>query len=257
MKIKNRSFGFLNINEQNKYLISCSVDMSIKMWCLRTNTCMRTLNGHTDEVWCIKLLQNSMLISGSHDKCVKIWDLETGTCVRTLTGHKNGINCLKVLADNKIASGSERTIKIWDTRSADCIMNLNQHTDWLSCLEKLPNDNLVSCSHDNTIKVWDVNRGGVCVKTLKDVSDIGLNCLRLLNNGYMACGSLNKIINILNIETGKCVQVLKGHAAEIWDLQLTASGKNNEIVSCSEDRKIKVWNSDTGECMRTLAVTLI
>jgi WD40 repeat protein len=51
MKIKNRSFGFLNLNEPNKGLISCSVDRTIKLWNLKTFTCMRTLHGHSDEIW--------------------------------------------------------------------------------------------------------------------------------------------------------------------------------------------------------------
>ena len=146
-------FGFLNINEPNRGLISCSVDKTIKIWHLKTFACIRSLYGHTDEIWCIKLLDNEhKFISGSHDQTIKLWCLETGVCLRTFTGHQEGINCLQVLPDFRIASGSNRGIKIWDTRSGDCIMNLNKHTDWLSSMEKLPNDNLVSCSHDNTVR---------------------------------------------------------------------------------------------------------
>jgi WD40 repeat protein len=160
------------------------------------------------------------------------------------------------MSSYRIVSGSNMGIKVWDTREGDCIMNLNKHTDWLSSLEKLPNENLVSSSHDNTVRVWDLSMG-LTVKKFKDVSDVGLNCLRLLKNGNMACGSLHKKITILNLDTGKNLQVLKAHTAEVWDLQIPANNKTNEMISCSEDKRIKFWNLETGECFKTLIVSFM
>jgi WD40 repeat protein len=93
---------------------------------------------------------------------------------------------------------------------------------------------------------------GLTLKKFKDVTDVGLNCLRLLKNGNMACGSLYKKISILNLDTGKNIQVLRGHTAEIWDLQIPLNNKTNELISCSEDKRIKFWNLETGECFKTL-----
>ena len=65
-----------------------------------------------------------------------------------------------------------------------------------------------------------------------------------------------KKINVINMDTGKCINVLKGHSCEIWDLQLTANDKNNQLISCSEDKLIKIWDLDNGVCLKTLVVGL-
>jgi WD40 repeat protein len=75
---------------------------------------LRTLNGHTDWVRALTVLQNGDLASGSDDKTIKIWNPIDGTLKRTLTGHTNSVLALTVLQNGDLASGSsDTTIKIW------------------------------------------------------------------------------------------------------------------------------------------------
>ncbi|HEY9864168.1 MAG TPA: serine/threonine-protein kinase [Candidatus Obscuribacterales bacterium] len=48
----------------------------------------------------------------------------------------------------------------------------------------------------------------------------------------------------------QCVQTLIGHTWVIYGVAITPDGKN--IVSCSEDETIKIWNLETGELEKTL-----
>ena len=47
----------LTLFDKNK-LISGSKDKTIKVWCLLRGECLETLVGHTDEIWCLKVLHD-------------------------------------------------------------------------------------------------------------------------------------------------------------------------------------------------------
>ena len=78
-----------------------------------TKTCITTLTGHTDSVFCLIQLRNGYLVSGSSDKTIKIWNIETRACIQTLTDHTDWVYDLLELKNGNIVSGSrDGTIKI-------------------------------------------------------------------------------------------------------------------------------------------------
>ena len=64
-----------------------SDDESIKIWNLTSNECIRTLLGHTDGMFRIRIYSNEILASGSFDRSIQLWDLSSGQCTHTLDGH--------------------------------------------------------------------------------------------------------------------------------------------------------------------------
>ncbi len=77
-----------------------------------------TLNGHTDFISCLTVLQNGYLISGSSDTTLKVWNVNGGIELRTLDEHRAGIFGLAVLDNSFIATGSaDGTIKIWNNKT--------------------------------------------------------------------------------------------------------------------------------------------
>ena len=86
-KHKQKDFGvasFSLLNLRTHFLVSCSLDNTIKMWDLETRECIRTLEGHSAEIHCIDVLENGFLISGSKDKSLKIWNPSDGACLKTI-----------------------------------------------------------------------------------------------------------------------------------------------------------------------------
>ena len=96
--------------------ISGSDDKTLKVWDLKSGSCVHTLRGHSDGVICCAVFDgDSKAISGSGDKTLKVWDLKSGSCVHTLTGHSDGVRfCAVFDGDSKAISGSwDKTLKVW------------------------------------------------------------------------------------------------------------------------------------------------
>ncbi len=106
----------LAISQDAKFLISGSLDQTVKIWQLETGELVHTLKGHRDSVHTVALSPDGQIIaSGSADKTIKLWHLETGELLATFTGHNHTVTALAFTASGDIlVSGSlDKTIKIW------------------------------------------------------------------------------------------------------------------------------------------------
>ncbi len=60
------------------YIISGSLDHTLKIWDYKTYALINTLHGHDDGVRSVAHIQNTnFIVSGSEDKSVKIWNYKT------------------------------------------------------------------------------------------------------------------------------------------------------------------------------------
>ena len=65
----------------------------MKLWEARSGKLLRTLEGHTDEVWSVAFdPQGGTLASGSDDETVKLWEARSGKLLRTLEGHQAAVS---------------------------------------------------------------------------------------------------------------------------------------------------------------------
>ncbi len=68
-----------------RQLISCSFDKTIKLWDLSNGKVLKTFTGHKAAVFCLHINNDGKILSGSYDNTLKIWDLSSGECVKTIT----------------------------------------------------------------------------------------------------------------------------------------------------------------------------
>ena len=92
-------------------LISASDDGTIYIWNLDW-TVKRTLEGHTEPIVALVLLQNGDLVSASFDDTIKFWDIENGTIKKEIKVNST-INALEVLPNGDLVSTSDESILIW------------------------------------------------------------------------------------------------------------------------------------------------
>lgn len=113
---------------------------------------------HTKAIYKILFLDNEQYFATcSDDATIQIYDAGTNSLLRTLKGHKSRVwNIIKIICQPKIASASSDTfVIIWNYLTGVQLAVLKGHTSFVTSLLELPNNILVSASHDKTLMVWD------------------------------------------------------------------------------------------------------
>ena len=230
--------------EKNK-ILSGTGDNSINLWDLENpSEKIFSFKGH--ELWVNALVKcdSNCFASASNDSKIKIWDYYKRECISTLKGHVDCILSLILLKNKNLCSGSaDLTVRIWDWGLGECISILKGHSRWVKCVLELDNGVLLTGSDDKTIKLW---KNEINFKTLEEHAH-SVRTFCQINKKYFASGSFDYTIKIWEIDSWKCVQTLYGHELNIICLislkyQNDNDNENNElIVSCSNDKTIKIW----------------
>jgi len=81
---------------------------------------------------------------------------------------------------------------------------------------------------------------------------LAIDNLDILDNNNLGILASETLALPLNnqAQNWECVKILIAHTWVIYGVAITPDGKN--IVSCSEDQTIKIWNLETGELEKTL-----
>uniref|UniRef100_A0A0D9XX69 Uncharacterized protein n=1 Tax=Leersia perrieri TaxID=77586 RepID=A0A0D9XX69_9ORYZ len=152
--------------------------------------------------------------------------------------HCAGINCLSYLnastsgtSDYLFTGSRDGTLKRWEPKNgvASFSATFESHVDWVND-SIIVGQNLVSCSSDTTLKVWNCLSDGVCTRTLRQHSDYVI-CLAAAekNSNIVASGGL-------------------GGEVFIWDLD-SALAPVAKSVDAKED---EAPNGNSGPALTTL-----
>jgi len=101
----------------------------------------------------------------------------------------------------------------------------------------LDGTSLISGSSDNTVKLWDMQTGGV-VKTFSGHTDSVWSVSISVNHTTIASGSIDKTIRLWDIQTGQCHQIIE---QQYWVSCVMFSLKNPQTFFASGGG-VQQWN---------------
>lgn len=247
-------------------LASSSKDMNIRLWNVFDGSCVNTIQGHTGWVRDISpSFDGKFLLSTGDDMTVRLWDISTNTGNTsanlehklTLTGQENFNECCSIApptsyhylaplagltkgsagstAEFMAAGSRDKTIKVWDARGT-CLMTLIGHDNWVRSIVFHPGGRyLLSVSDDKTLRCWDLSQEGKCVKTVRDVHDQFVTCLK------WAPGITKHI-------TDPVSSALGGHTPQVTDVQkkktdgdLSGMQIRCVVATGSVDQKLRIF----------------
>jgi WD40 repeat protein len=199
------------------------------------------------------MLNDEMIISGGYnDKCIKKWDLSSSVCLLSINSEHN-IRCLLKIHNYKnriISGGQDGYIKIWDLDLTICLYQIN-NGNYVNILNEVNEGRLLVSGSNNVVKVWNIDNQ-LCVCELKESTSYIWKIIQLVNKSLVTAGN-DGVIRMYKL-TEKCactlIREIKGHTSAIYGLSVMTDEVT--IVSCSNDKTIKIWNSDTGDCVTTL-----
>ncbi|UQX04656.1 WD40 repeat domain-containing protein [Streptomyces sp. RerS4] len=174
------------------------------------------------------------------DFALRIWDLSDGTCTRTLTGHTVIATTVWLSPDARraVSAGLDGEIRVWDVDSGECAAFPNPGS-WVSSVCLSPNGRLV-------LAVGDHRGSAPSGRTL------------------WGRRRQDRTLWLLDAATGDVVRTFEdvrgrrtrppGHPDDRSDEVLTArfTSDGRFAVSGEDDGRIRIWNTATGRCVRTL-----
>ena len=186
------------------HFASASNDTKIIIWNFRTQKSEKILEGHTDCIMDMIMLQNGHLCTASADETIRVWDWKEGKCLFSFKAHENYVKCLCELNDKKLITGSEdNNIGVWKEESDEYkkIQIFEGHNYPVRSLCQFDENRFISGSFDNKIKIWKLN---------------------LDKNEY------------------EHEQTLEGHLSNVISV---IKYSDDVIISCSNDKTIKIWKN--------------
>jgi len=116
---------------------------------------------------------------------------------------------------------------------------LSGHTDWIQSLTfSLDGTLLMSGSLDKTVKLWDIQTGGV-IKTYGHTSQV-LSVSISPDSTTLASGCEDNSIHLWSVWTGECFYTINGHIGMINSVSFSPTNSQH-LISASKDHSVKQW----------------
>ncbi|MFF9854351.1 WD40 repeat domain-containing protein [Streptomyces litmocidini] len=175
------------------------------------------------------------------DFALRIWDLADGTCTRTLTGHTVMPTTVWLSPDARRAVSADLNgeIRIWDVDGGEGAVFPNPGSWFVSSVSLSPDGRLVLAVGDHQ---------GSASK----------------NRTFWGRRRQDRTLWLLDAATGDVVRTFEdvrgrrtrppGHPDDRSDEVLTArfTSDGRFVVSGEDDGRIRIWDTATGRCVRTL-----
>lgn len=134
----------LNLRFDDRYIVTCSKDKTIKVWNRREVM--------PDD----PILPNTFVLGledMSHASPIKEY-----TLLATMIGHQAAVNAVQIHEDKIVSASGDRTIKAWDILTGELAVSYNGHTKGIACVQ-FDGRRVVSGSSDNTVRIFDAVKG--------------------------------------------------------------------------------------------------
>eukprot|EP00455_Lapot_gusevi_P037329 TRINITY_DN4171_c0_g1_i3.p1 TRINITY_DN4171_c0_g1~~TRINITY_DN4171_c0_g1_i3.p1 ORF type:complete len:388 (-),score=72.85 TRINITY_DN4171_c0_g1_i3:38-1132(-) len=154
--------------QDNQSVLTAGIEESIRMWDLRKNSVVMTLEGHSDSITGVSLSPDgSFLLSNSMDNTLRCWDIRPYAphqrCVKVYMSHQHGLEknllrCSWSADGSKVAAGSaDRMVYIWDAASRRLLYKLPGHAGSVNEIAFHPKEPIVaSGSSDSKIYMGEI-----------------------------------------------------------------------------------------------------
>lgn len=214
--------------EIGDFLITGSMDVSIKVWDLTNNECVLELNGIHKA---IAVGQERMACIT--DNTIDIRHVKTGLLQRALDCSE--VTLLLLLSDGRLAAVQDAKIKIFNLDSGTCDQTLHGDAHCNAMVELL--DGRIATAHGIEIKIWHVSTGS-CDRHYSGHKE-AIVALLVLSHGQLASRSVDNVVKVWDVDQDACDErTFDGHKAAVTAM---VELKNGRLATCSKDATIKIW----------------
>ncbi|XVF50627.1 hypothetical protein PTKIN_Ptkin04bG0116900 [Pterospermum kingtungense] len=150
-------------------VLTSAHDGTVKMWDVRTDTCVATVGRCSSAVLCMEYDDSTgILAAAGRDAVANIWDIRAGRQMHKLLGHTKWIRSIRMVGDTVITGSDDWTARVWTVSRGTCDAVLACHAGPLLCVEYSASDKgIITGSMDGLLRFWETEEGGIkCVKNV-------------------------------------------------------------------------------------------
>ena len=222
----------------NPLLASASVDGTIQLWDLTTNTLQATLRGHTSDVLSVAFDPNGILLaSGSADGTVRLWNPTTEALEATFHGHTSNVLSVAFGPDGSLlaSGGADGTVRLWDPATEILQATLEAHMASVFSVAFSPDGLLLaSASDDGLVGLWDTHTETLQA-TLGHESPV-LSVAFSPDGDILATGSMDGVARLWDPHVPEHKATL-GHGSPVESVAFDG----NTLVTGSQDGRVRQW----------------
>ena len=249
-------------SRDGRHIATGDLKGAIRLWEVDTPVphCVHVIDGHA-AVQSLGFTPDSRyLVSAGIDRhnAVCIWDVESGHLRETLHGHSTNAGIVAYAPNGHLLANALRsgTIELWnvDLREHSSLVRfLRGHESTLNALTFNPANVglLASCGRDMMVRLWDTESGSE-LATLPSYGGNGAVQFDATGRFLAVEGQHHSValwdVGDPNMPTR--VLAFEGHADS--PLSLTFHPDGSQMVSGSLDRTVRLWDTKTGQMMKTI-----
>ncbi len=183
---------------------------------------------------------------------VRLWDRATGKPAQEFrTGKDVWFYNARFLPDGEhvvTAYSNDRNIHLWEVSTGKLVHEFQGHTaDDVAAFVSHDGRHLVSAGHDNTLRLWNVaQRQEVWTQVVSGEQIVGVDCSP--DDRLMLTVGAERLRRIRELETGKIVGLLEGHAAPCAG-EFSPDGKH--VLSWADDGAVRLWDVSAADTLQS------
>jgi WD40 repeat protein len=146
------------------------------------------------------------------------------------------------------AGASSGEIRVWQADNGLPIITCEGHEDWIRAIIFTSGRCMVSCSEDQTIRIWDVATGQ-CLKIIRGHTNRVRSLSLSSDESLLLSASEDQTIRLWDLE-GRCLWTFTGHTGPARSVDFGRGG--TIFASCADDETVRLWDINTKTCIHVL-----